>query len=313
MKRYAYGALWFIAAINIAAPAAAQAPLEARTFAGAPLVRPELPEDFRAVQEGFLAESERLLAADPANADAAIWVGRRLGYLGRYNDAIAAYKAGAALHPFDARFLRHLGHRFITLRRLDEAIRSLETAAALMAGRPDEVEPDGLPNAAGIATSTLKGNIYYHLGLARFLNNDFAGAADAFAAAAALAGNPDSAAASCYWLYLARTRAGDEKGAKAALAPVSPEWEIIENGEYHRLALCYKGDLDCETLLEEARTAPGVAGTTLLYGLAVRRLIAKDRTTAGALMREIIARDDWASFGHIAAEADIVEGRVKAK
>ncbi|MEX0645054.1 MAG: hypothetical protein WD076_07075, partial [Parvularculaceae bacterium] len=123
---------------------------------------------------------------------------------------------------------------------------------------------------------------------------------------------PDSAAASRFWLYLARSRAG-EKDAAAALAPVSTDWEIVENGEYHRLALCFKGDLDCAALLEEARAAPGVAGTTLLYGLAAHRLLEKDRATAGALMREIIARDDWASFGHIAAESDVVEGRVKAK
>lgn len=312
INKYAYGALWLVAAISIAAPAGAQ-PLEARTFSGAPLVRPDLPEDFRAVQDGFLAEAEKIVAADPANADASIWVGRRLGYLGRYNDAIAVYRKGAEAHPADARFLRHLGHRFITLRRLDEAIGSLEAAAALMAGRPDETEPDGLPNAAGVPTSTLKGNIYYHLGFARFLKSDFAGAAAEFAAAAALATNPDAAAASRYWLYLARLRAGDERGAAAALAPVSADWEIIENAEYHRLGLCFKGAAACDDLLVEARAAPGVAGATLLYGLAAQRLLKKNRAEAGDLMREIIARGDWASFGHIAAEADIVEGRVKAK
>jgi tetratricopeptide (TPR) repeat protein len=294
------------------APVSAQE-MEARTISGAPLVRPHLPEDFRAKQEAYLGEAQKALAANTDDADAAIWVGRRLGYLGRYQDAIALYQAGAARHADDARFLRHLGHRFITVRRTSEAIGVLEAAAALMAARPDEIEPDGLPNAAGIPTSTLKGNIYYHLGLAYYLKNDFEKSAAAFGVAAALAGNSDSAAASRYWLYLARMRAGDPDGAKAALAPVSADWKLIENADYHRLALCFKGAADCAALLGEARAAEGVAGATLLYGLAAHAMIAKNRAVARDLVEEIIARDDWASFGHIAAEADVAEGRVKGR
>jgi len=42
-----------------------------------------------------------------------------------------------------------------------------------MKDKPNQIEPDGLPNAKNIPISTLKGNIWYHLGLAYYLKGDF--------------------------------------------------------------------------------------------------------------------------------------------
>ena len=53
------------------------------------------------------------------------------------------------------------------------AIADLRRASQLVAGKPDEVEPDGAPNKAGIPRSTLQSNIWYHLGLAQYLRGDF--------------------------------------------------------------------------------------------------------------------------------------------
>ena len=47
--------------------------------------------------EADLAQAEKTLAANPKDAEAIIWVGRRLGYLWRYNDAIAMFSKGIAL------------------------------------------------------------------------------------------------------------------------------------------------------------------------------------------------------------------------
>ena len=54
----------------------------------------------------------------------------------------------------------------MTVRELDNAIADFERATELTEGQPDEVDPDGLPNALGIPTSTLQFNIWYHLALA---------------------------------------------------------------------------------------------------------------------------------------------------
>lgn len=289
---------------KLPAPAPVPEGAEAVSFLGQPLRAPALPEAFQQEQEGLLAQARAVNRPDHpvAMADAAIWIGRRLGYLGRYREAIAAFEQGASDYPKDARFLRHLGHRQITVRRLDDAIATLTRAAAMTAARADEIEPDGLPNTTNNPLTTLKGNIAYHLGLAYYLRGDFAEAARVFEGAAALAANPDSAVSSRYWLYLSYARAGDMAAARAALAPIPTNWEVVENGSYYWLTLCYAGLGPC-TREDGGAATPQSAATA--YGLAAHALIQGRRDEARTLLEAIVARDDWASFGYIAAEADL--------
>jgi tetratricopeptide (TPR) repeat protein len=60
----------------------------------------------------------------------AIWLGRRLAYLGRYRDAIDALTKGIAKHPTEARLYRHRGHRHITIRKFALAIADGDRAKA---------------------------------------------------------------------------------------------------------------------------------------------------------------------------------------
>lgn len=297
--------LMSLALVACATPAASQGrEVEAAALDGRPLHRPALTDAFRAEQEGLLAQARAVNEPEhpDAMADAAIWIGRRLGYLGRYREAISAFEDGEARYPKDARFARHLGHRLISVRRFDDAVVALTRAESLMADRADEIEPDGLPNTASTPLSTLKGNIAYHLGLAHYLRGDFTEASRAFQGATALAANPDAAVAARYWLYLSYARSGDMDAARAALAPIRPEWRIIENTAYFWLTLCYSGQGPCER-------GPGADDTpesaAIAYGLAARALIEGRTDEARAAMRAVLARDDWASFGYIAAEADL--------
>jgi tetratricopeptide (TPR) repeat protein len=143
---------------------------------------------------------------DQTNPESLIWVGRRLAYLGRYQEAIEKFSLGIELFPNDARFLRHRGHRWITLREFDKAIEDLESATRLIEGTCDQVEPDGQPNAAGIPTSTLHTNIWYHLGLARFLKGDFEKALAAYQRCLAAATNHDMRVATIDWQYMTLRR-----------------------------------------------------------------------------------------------------------
>src|SRR5687768_12154893 len=99
------------------------------------------PEARRAA-EAKLAEARAAYEKNPGDADALIWLGRRTAYLGHFDEAIRLYTVGIRKHPRDARLYRHRGHRYITTRRLREAVADLERAARLVRGRPDEVEPD---------------------------------------------------------------------------------------------------------------------------------------------------------------------------
>src|SRR5690606_5252111 len=147
---------------------------------------------------------------------------------------------------------RHRGHRWLTVRELDRAVADLERGVELLAGREDAIEPDGLPNARGVPTSTLASNLWYHLGLARYLQGDLAAAAEAFTAARDAVDNPDNLVAASYWLYLSSARAGDAAAAAATLAPIAPDLEVIENGDYHRLLLVYAGRREASEALAAA-------------------------------------------------------------
>ena len=147
------------------------APDEVRSLDGRTLIATALPDELRLDHESKLAAALADHARAPS-ADTLIWVGRRLAYLGRYREAIAPLHRRRGWYPRDARFLRHRGHRYLTTRQIDGAMRDFEAAAVLIARSEDEIEPDGLPNARGIPTSTLHTNVYYHLGLAHYLRGN---------------------------------------------------------------------------------------------------------------------------------------------
>jgi tetratricopeptide (TPR) repeat protein len=287
------------------AGALAQGKPEATSLLGKPLVPAPIAAEARKTLEENLKQAEIVYGRNPDDPDATIWLGRRVAYLGRYRDAIEIYSEGIEKHPDDARMYRHRGHRYITVRELPKAIADFEKAAALVAGKADQVEPDGQPNARNIPTSTLQTNIYYHLGLARYLTGDFAKAAEAYAKCLAVSKNPDMLVATTYWYYLALARQGRAADAAALLAPIRADMDIIENASYHRLLRLYKGELTADSIV-----APGAAGldtVTTKYGVAAWHLANGRRDAAVPLLREIVdgVPQQWPAFGYIAAEAEL--------
>jgi tetratricopeptide (TPR) repeat protein len=291
--------------------AAPAAPIEATSFLGEPLRRTALPAEFlREEQERLLAEACAAVEESPEEVSAWIWRGRRTAYLGRYREAVAIYTEAIARSPGEPRLLRHRGHRYITLRDLPRAIGDLELAASLIAGSADEVEPDGLPNVFGIPTSTLHTNVHYHLGLARYLAGDYAGARRAFLDGLEAATNPDMRCALGYWLVLSSWRLGPdgETEARLFLSTIDPEWTLLENEDYHALLCAFAQGRGMTAILERAREKGGTSFATVGYG--VGEWIRRGGGTpdeAHAIWHEVIAGTNWAAFGHIAAEAALAE------
>jgi tetratricopeptide (TPR) repeat protein len=281
-----------------------QTDVEAMSLLGTPLSRPVLPEETRRKYEGALAEARQRHDANPGDADAIIWLGRRTAYLGRYRDAIDIYTRGMQQHPNDARLYRHRGHRYITIRELDRAIADLGLAAALVGGREDEIEPDGLPNARNTPTSTLQSNICYHLGLAHYLKGDFERALHAYRACMDVSKNPDMLVATSHWLYMTLRRLGRDAEAARVLDPIRADLDVIENGAYHRLLLMYKGELPVDSLLAASSSA-ALDDVTTAYGVGNWYLYTGDSARATEIFRRIVATGNWAAFGAIAAEAEV--------
>ncbi len=283
---------------------------EAVSLLGDTLVAPSLPDSLRLVREAQLSEAREELERSPGDPDAWIWVGRRAAYLGRYREAISVYTEALSRFPEDARLYRHRGHRYITIRQFDRAVQDLERAAELVVGKPDEVEPDGLPNPRNVPTSTLHFNIWYHLGLAYYLKGDLENALEAYRRCLEVSRNPDAMVATTHWLYMTLRRLGRDREANDLLRPITPDLDVIENSAYHRLGLMYRGLIPPDSLFRLEDPAGGsLENVTLAYGVGNWHLYNGRPVEAERIFRAIVARQDqWAAFGYIAAEADLARG-----
>ncbi|MFC1660865.1 tetratricopeptide repeat protein [Gemmatimonadota bacterium] len=278
---------------------------QAISLRGDTLFAPEAEEAVQTQRRLELEEALADLEAEPESAEALIWAGRRYAYLGEYRQAIELFTEGAERFPSDARFLRHRGHRFITVRELDHAIGDFSRAAELTRGQPDEIEPDGQPNARGIPTSTLQFNIWYHYGLAHYLKGEFEEALEKYRECMAVSKNQDSRVATAHWLYMTLRRLGREDEALEVVESIDFGEEVIESGSYLDLLRLYAGGLDPRESTPGLENA-SLEGATVGYGVGNWYFYNGDSEAAERTFRQVLeARDQWASFGYIAAEAEV--------
>ena len=240
--------------------------------------------------------------ADPS-VDNLIWYGRFIAYQGKYEEAIKVYSEGIKDFPTDARLYRHRGHRYISIRKFDEAIADFEKAATLIAGRQNEVEPDGMPNAQNIPVSTLHGNIHYHLGLAYYLKHDFPNALTAYQKCLATSNNPDNVVSATHWLYMILNRMDQTEAAQKVLDRIERAMPVIENQAYHKACLFYKGLIELKDLMPDHGEA-NPSNDALAYGLGNWYFYNGNTEKAKTVFKTILERDSWSSFGYIAAEKD---------
>ncbi|WP_434480561.1 tetratricopeptide repeat protein [Gemmatimonas sp.] len=256
--------------------------------------------------EAQLATARRAYVRTPTNVDSIIWYARRLGYLGRLRESIEIYTRGIALYPDNPWLYRHRGHRYISVRDFDAAIRDLRRADDLTRDKPDEVEPDGQPNAANTPIGTLKSNILYHLALAHYLQGSWGEAAQVAQREVDAATNDDRRVSMAHWLYMALRRAGRNAEAAKVLQPIRRNMRIVENGAYHKLMLLYKGLLPPDSVLIASATGElSVQDASAAYGVANWYWYNGKRPDAEALFRRIVEGGQWGAFGTIAAEVEL--------
>jgi len=254
--------------------------------------RPELEEN--------LNKAEADYARDPKNAENIIWLGRRLGYVHRYHDAIDAFTKGIELYPEDARFYRFRGHRYISVRDFDDAVADLAKGAALIRGKADEEEPSGV----GGRPSTLHFNVWYHLGLAHYLKGEFDKAIDAYIECMKVSADDESKVATSDWLYMAYRRDGNTAEAAKVLEPIREGMPIEENTAYYQRLLMYKGLVKPESVLRPEDGEP-LQVATQGYGVANWYLYNGDIERARDVLEKVVAVGYWPAFGHIAAEVEL--------
>ena len=285
---------------------------EAMSLLGKPLHAAALPAETRVRLEANLATAKTEFDKDPGNADAAIWLGRRTAYLARFREAIAIYSAAITKHPGDARLYRHRGHRYITVREFDKAIDDLSKAASLVRDKPDEVEPDGQPNATQHPDQHAENEHLLPPRPRALLERGFRAALPRpTSCACSISKNADMQVATAHWQYMTLRRLSRaRRQRRSARADHGRPWTSFENGVVPQAPADVQGRQRCRRAPRGRETA-GLDAATIGYGVANWHLYNGRRAEALKLLGEIVEQNatQWAAFGYIAAEAELARAR----
>lgn len=279
------------------------------SLTGALLPEKHLSERTQEQREKQLDEARLKYEQNPDSLENIIWFGRRLAYLGRYEDAIRIYSVGLDLFPNSYKLLRHRGHRYITTRRFDKAIEDLQRAAFYARPVKNALEPDGLPNRLNRPLSNNKFNIWYHLGIAYYLKGNYDKAISSFKQSQEYADNDDLQVAVVDWFYMTYRKIGNLAAAKDLIRPIGRRMDIIENYSYHQRILMYKGQYEAQSLLANATSQDKSIHPTLGYGIGNYYLYNGEVAQATEIFEKILLSPEWDAFGYIATEVDMISLR----
>jgi hypothetical protein len=161
-----------------------------------------------------------------------------------------------------------------------------------------------MPNPQNIPVSTLHGNIWYHLGLAHYLQHDYQKAYKAFLKCRASGDNADNLVSSTHWLYMIQRRLENPQHADSLLLPIEKGARVIENTSYYDLCKFYRGWIPLDSLY--GGDTDGAASDAVKYGVANWYFYNENREKSKELMGELVGGNAWSSFGYIAAESDLM-------
>lgn len=268
------------------------------------------PTEPNAKLDSNLAVAQKNFDADPSEENY-IWLGRRLAYKVKYNQAIEVFSEGIEQYPKSYKLYRHRGHRYLSQRKFDAAIADFMQAAELMPATPIEIEPDGMPNKINKPLSSTQFNVWYHLGLAHYLKGEFDKAEQAYLKCIEVSDNDDLITATVDWLYMTYRRQGKTDEAKLLLEKITPNMTIVENDSYFKRLNLYKGTLPVDSVLNVSSTSSDadLAIATQGYGVGNWHLYNGDTAQAISVFERVVGGKHFSAFGFIAAEADLARIR----
>jgi tetratricopeptide (TPR) repeat protein len=230
-----------------------------------------------------LADAWETLQDKPDDPENVILYGRRLAYLWRYHEAIDVYSGGIKNFPDHFMLYRHRGHRYISIRKFDKAVLDLSKAAEL---------------------NNRDFDIWYHLGLAHFLNGDFEKALSAYESCLGVSEDDESKVAVSHWLYMTLRRLERLDDAIKVINNIIEGMEVEENQSYYDLLNFYKGQKSAEDIFN-IEEASDLELATIGYGIGCWYLYNNDKATAKTYFEKIVETKYWPAFGFIAAEAEL--------
>jgi tetratricopeptide (TPR) repeat protein len=185
--------------------------------------------------------------------------------------------------PGNALFYRYRGHRYISVREFDSALADL---------------------TRGNRLDTTNYDIWYHLGVVRFVRGDFGGASDAFTHAQRMAPNPNELAGSTDWLWMSLSRAGRAAEASRALAAITDSLSVTTARAYFQRLKLYRGRIAPQDVMTPADT-DDITVATLAFGVGNWYLVRGDSARAREWFERSVASGGWPAFGFIASEVEL--------
>ncbi len=232
---------------------------------------------------GPIARAQAALTADARNPQKFIALAVAQSGARQFREAIATLTQGRKVAPNDVMLLRWRGHRYISVREFAKARADL---------------------TRGFALDSMNYGILFHFGVLKFVEGDFAGAAQLFTRAQPLAPDGGERAGSTDWLWMSLSRAGKQAEAAAMLARHPDSLPAPPNYAYVTRLKLYRGELTPATLIGAADSAD-VQVATLNYGLGDWYMVRGDTVNAKAAFERAVASGGWPGFGFIVSEAEL--------
>jgi tetratricopeptide (TPR) repeat protein len=274
---------------------------ETYSFTGKPLYAK--PADSLAV-----VKSDSVIAAIKMKSELTeedyIEISRQLVAINQFKKAVENFTQGIKKYPNSFKLLRHRGHRYLNLRKLDSAIVDLNQAEELIRSQPQEVwEYD----ATGKPSATYQHQIWYHIGLYHYLKRNYAESAIAYEKSLSHTKEGNNIAGAGDWLYNAYQRSGQKEKIPALLKQFTLSFNI-ENKDYpyFRRLLLFNGVIKPEELVDENLSIDQMplAEVTKLYGLANWYAYHENPEKANALYKKVLESKEWPGFAYACAELD---------
>lgn len=251
----------------------------------------------RGGNDSLLFVLDTQLAADSNNLQLLHARGRALDDAWRYPEAIAVFSRCIRLDPVNPLFYRRRGHRYLSIRRFDQAVTDLEVARTLF-NDPDTSWRKGWADQL----PRLEFEIYYHLGLAYFLTGDYEEARQAYTQCYSVATDQASKVSAGYWLASCLLRLNRPRDLVLFLYTFPTSWKLTTNRTYYHLLLLFKGVISEEEMLRPERFDRFEIAA---FGVANWRAFREDWQGALDMYRQTLTDPHWPGFGYLGAEVEI--------
>ena len=231
-----------------------------------------------------LQDFDKAIGMDPKNVDLYLGKCRALAAASRHKDAIPVCSESLRLNPNNAEALRDRGHYFLNLGEVRPALDDLMRARQLA------------PRDRGV---------YYHLGVAYYLQGNFAEAAKAYQGCLKNSKPPETVECIA-WLYPSLVRAGRKQDAAALLATVKPDPAITGHpGWYLDRLLLFTGARTEEQVAANLNAEGPLSTSSIGYSLGLWHLLNGRTQQARDYFEKAVSTNFTPAWGYRCSEAEL--------